>query len=1180
MINPQSNILSAISVAGVRVLASFVIVLSAMVLYGWIEGIAALKNVLPEMSNMELNTSVVFLMSGFVLLLQTVQTKGRAVSSVKLLVIALILSLGLLTLVEYLFAWEAGIDRLLFHLVKNQAMTSVPGRMPILAAESFVLLGVSFLLTELNRCAAIARSLALFTGLGVLMQFSVCLQGDNACFPGNSLQLPIPATLGFLLLSAGVFLISSRRDFLDPLRNEGVEINANGLEIDGKQYLYASTRDISKPKFAEERMKTSISLLQATLDSTNDAILAVDLNNVWVLYNQRFIDLWNIPHDILVAGDDCAALTYVLNQLEDPDGFLQKVNELYATPEANSFDVIKFKDGKIIERFSIPQRVDGKVVGRVWSFRNVTQRERVEQALKSECEKNLALLHNASDGIHILDAEGNLIEVSDSFCAMLGYRREEMIGMNVSKWDVKFSGDEVIRLVKQQFGKKTRAQFETIHRRKDGAIFDVEVSGYPLELYGKPVLFNSSRDITARKLAEKNLTESHGLLKSVIDTSPLRVFWKDRNSVYLGCNTLFARDAGFTRPNEIIGKTDFEMGWKEQAKLYRADDANVMASGVPKLSYDEPQTTPDGCRIWLRTSKVPLRIEDNGAIIGILGVYDDITDRKLIEEELENHRQNLEVLVRERTEELEYTEFLLDQALDLARSGHWYIDLRESEDYYVSSKRVVEIFGDPPHEDMRYHIMNDWYVNIEAADKSAAESTLANYLSAINGTRPRYDMIHPYRRPVDGEIIWIHALGVVVRDAAGRATHVYGVVMDITHLIKTQEALVEAKNLAEAANRAKSAFLANMSHEIRTPMNAIVGFTYILKRSAGLTAEQLDKLGKISSSADHLLSIINDILDLSKIESGKFTLETEEFSLLEMVEKLRIIVDNRLRSKGLSLTVEIGHLPPKLRGDVTRLTQMLLNYLSNAIKFTEQGGITIRSSILEETAEDLLLLFAVDDTGIGLTDEQKSRLFNTFEQADNSTTRRYGGTGLGLAINQRLAHLMGGEVGVESRPGLGSSFWFTVRLGKAASKPIENRNYNSAAVSVEEALNRFHAGARLLIAEDDEFNRMVTTELLMETGLCLDFAENGRIAVEKAKAGKYELILMDMQMPEMGGIDATKAIRQLSNHRLTPIIAMTGNAFREDRQECIDAGMDDHLAKPVDPDHLYSILLKWLEKTK
>ncbi|MBU0753409.1 MAG: response regulator [Gammaproteobacteria bacterium] len=403
-----------------------------------------------------------------------------------------------------------------------------------------------------------------------------------------------------------------------------------------------------------------------------------------------------------------------------------------------------------------------------------------------------------------------------------------------------------------------------------------------------------------------------------------------------------------------------------------------------------------------------------------------------------------------------------------------------------------------------------------------------------------------------------------------------------THLeelvaLRTSE-LEVARDNAETANRAKSTFLSTMSHEIRTPMNAIIGLTHILRRD-NPTPAQSDRLDKISQSANHLLAIINNILDLSKIEAGKLRLEESEFTLASLLDTIGQQLAERMREKGLAFAVSTDSVPPVLRGDVTRLTQALLNYLSNAVKFTAAGSIALRCRLLEDHGDTVLVRFEVQDTGIGLTPEQLARMFTSFEQADGSTTRRYGGSGLGLAINRHLAELMGGKVGADSTAGEGSTFWITARLGRA-----EAAKASVAAVAEAEAsmaiLRREHAAARLLVAEDDFIGQEVALSLLADAGLSADIADNGAKAVAMASRKHYDLILMDMQMPEMSGVEATRAIRQLPGHAATPIIAMTANAFSEDRQACLDAGMNEHLGKPIDPPRLFATLVKWLGRGK
>ena len=386
--------------------------------------------------------------------------------------------------------------------------------------------------------------------------------------------------------------------------------------------------------------------------------------------------------------------------------------------------------------------------------------------------------------------------------------------------------------------------------------------------------------------------------------------------------------------------------------------------------------------------------------------------------------------------------------------------------------------------------------------------------------------------------------------------------------------LEAARALADAANEAKSAFLANMSHEIRTPMNAIIGLNYLLRQDK-LTAPQNARLTKIDTAAHHLMLILNDILDLSKIEVDRLELEHTDFPLSAVLDDVRTLVSDQARAKGLVLQVHHDGVPMWLRGDPTRVRQAMLNFVGNALKFTEHGTIWLRARLLEESAAGLLIRFEVQDTGIGIAADQLSKLFASFTQADPSTTRKFGGTGLGLAITRRLARLMGGDAGGDSTLGQGSTFWYTVRLQRgqpAGRRTAPERKLDDAAI----ALSREHAGARVLLAEDNPINREVALELLQRVNLSVDTAENGREALEKIRTNRYDLVLMDVQMPEMDGLIATGAIRAQPEHADLPIIAMTANAFDGDRRACLAAGMDDFVPKPVVPKDLYVTLLRWL----
>jgi signal transduction histidine kinase len=395
---------------------------------------------------------------------------------------------------------------------------------------------------------------------------------------------------------------------------------------------------------------------------------------------------------------------------------------------------------------------------------------------------------------------------------------------------------------------------------------------------------------------------------------------------------------------------------------------------------------------------------------------------------------------------------------------------------------------------------------------------------------------------------------------------------------RSEETLLLAKQHAEEASRAKSSFLANMSHELRTPMSAIMGMTRLAMRN---TADPTlkDQLGKVDAASRHLLSVINDILDLSKIEAGCLTLEHARFRLGEAVENVASLIGHKAAEKGLQLNIDFAAGLPNLAviGDPMRLEQILLNLAGNAVKFTAEGSITLCCRVVADDSDSLLLRWDVVDTGIGIAAENQEKLFTAFEQADTSITRRYGGTGLGLAISKRLVHMMGGEIGVESEVGKGSDFWFTVSLKKGCTDAL-GAPALAAPPPAEQRLLDVHGGAKVLVVEDEPVNQEVSRSLLEDAGLDVDLAEDGRVAVAMARQQRYELIMMDMQMPNLNGLDATRLIRSDSLNVETPILAMTANAFEEDRQSCFDVGMNDFVAKPVVPEALYETILRWLSR--
>jgi len=385
---------------------------------------------------------------------------------------------------------------------------------------------------------------------------------------------------------------------------------------------------------------------------------------------------------------------------------------------------------------------------------------------------------------------------------------------------------------------------------------------------------------------------------------------------------------------------------------------------------------------------------------------------------------------------------------------------------------------------------------------------------------------------------------------------------------RTRE-LSAAKEAADAANRSKSVFLANISHEIRTPMNSVIGMAHLALQDAS-NPVQRDYLERIQSSGQHLLALINVVLDLSKIEGGKLELELVDFELANLMTRLRAQLQAEASRKGLALEFDIDPaLAVPLLGDPLRLEQVLLNYLGNAIKFTERGHIIVRVRAVEaDDGRGRLVRFEVEDTGTGLTPQAMSTLFQMFHQADSSTTRKHGGTGLGLAISKQLVSLMGGDVGVDSVPGVGSTFWFTARLGAGRSLPEAEHEVPPD--------TRVLNGARVLVVEDNEFNQVVAAAMLNHMGAVVSLAGNGEEALAQLHVQHYDCVLMDVQMPLMDGLEATRRIRAEPSLAGTTIIAMTANAWSEDRAACLAAGMDDFVAKPVEPGRLYGTLARWI----
>ena len=661
------------------------------------------------------------------------------------------------------------------------------------------------------------------------------------------------------------------------------------------------------------------------------------------------------------------------------------------------------------------------------------------------------------------------------------------------------------------------------------------------------------------------------LVQALSDSSTDVIYAKDMQGRYLLFNREACAVTGLTE-QQVLGRLDHEIFPPEMARE-REESCNRVMREQQVFTAEERISTVLGERTFLST-KGPLR-DARGEVIGLFGILRDITERMRAEQQLRDQDE------------------MLHQVSTMARIGGFRLTglpgagLSEAWTDEVS-RMLGQANGRPVT-----------LAKLLALCRPEERQRLSAAIDAgLAGGQP-FDLEQPLMLP-GGRQRSLRVVGLPAELAAasgpGQQAVLQGFVQDVTeqrrlldeldqhrnHLEelvqrRTTE-LADARLRAEAANTAKTSFLANMSHEIRTPMNAVIGLTHLL-RDADTTPLQAERLDKIDAAAYHLLSILNDVLDLSKIEAGRVELEAVDFSLGVLLDEVRTLVLQPAQARGLAVWVEPVEPPLWLRGDATRLRQALLNYAGNAVKFTERGEVRLSARVLQQSAAGVQLRLEVRDTGIGLSADQAGRVFEAFEQADLSTTRRFGGTGLGLAIVRRLAGLMGGEAGVSSKPGQGSTFWFSAWCQRGL--PYARVAMPGQRGEAAQQLRNRRSKARVLLAEDNAVNREVMVDLLQAVGLTVDTAGDGQQALHMARQAQREgqghaLVLMDMQMPVLDGLDTTRAMRAEPALAGLPIVALTANAFDDDRQACEAAGMNGFIRKPVDPDTLYRCLLQWL----
>ena len=784
------------------------------------------------------------------------------------------------------------------------------------------------------------------------------------------------------------------------------------------------------------------------------------------------------------------------------------------------------------------------VLSRCWKrFRGkARERGRTEKALRESEERYRLIVELSPNGV-VACQDGKIVYSNDGGAKLLGVSApKELTGKPVLDFFHSESRPAVGKLLRRVAELGVKESAEEMLLRTDGSTAEVELAAFPVLHSGEPAVQLVLRDVTKRKRTEEALRTSEALL-AVASNLPIVVFALDREGVFI-----LSEGQGLTglgmRPGEAVGKPVSEVYSKAPQIL----DNIRRALGGEAFS----ETVAVGS-LAFQTCYSPLR-DSSGNVTRVLGVAVDTSRRTQAEHQLRMSEERWELALRGNND------------------GLWDWNARTDEVFF--SRRWKQMLGFEDHE--LENSTAQWEARIHPDDLVRVQAHLQKHL------RHETDFYtNEYRlRAKDGSYRWVLARGQALWDQDGRAVRMVGSHTDITERKLAEEALQHAKEQAEMASRAKSEFLANMSHEIRTPMNGVLGMIELVLDSE-LAAEQREFLDTAKHSAHSLLSLINDILDLSKIEADKLELARAPFSIRQSVDEAVRMLAVTARQKGLTLNIDIAaDVPECLVADAVRLRQILSNLVGNAIKFTDRGYVTVRVSIEQSSNGGASLHFLVRDSGIGIPEEQQACIFEPFRQADGSTTRRHEGTGLGLAICTRLVQLMGGRLWVESRAGEGSTFHFTApfehsRAGEA------NQPGAAAARDVSTLAAALHPASaislRVLVAEDNAVNQNLVRSVLKKDGHAVQLAGNGREVLAALEGSRFDLILMDVQMPGMDGFEATAAIRKAE--RVTgshvPIVAITAHAMQGDRERCLEAGMDEYLTKPIDLAKLRAMLRKW-----
>ncbi|MDX2133083.1 MAG: PAS domain S-box protein [Planctomycetota bacterium] len=786
--------------------------------------------------------------------------------------------------------------------------------------------------------------------------------------------------------------------------------------------------------------------------------------------------------------------------------------------------------------------------------------------------RRLSLIaERTKSAVIITDAQRRIEWVNEGFTRITGYTIDEVRGkvpghmLQCDRTDA-----AAVARIRAALDRGEGCREELVNRAKDGReyVLDIEIQPLRDESGALSGFMAIEMDVTDRRAVEQELAASERRFRMFIEQAPAAVAMLDNRMRYIAHSAQWVKVYGLPAGENLAGRGHYEV-FPELPERWRAQFERCL-QGESLAQERDALVRADGRVQWLEWDLRPWRQAD-GSVGGILIFTRDITKAVQQEADLQAQADRLEVTTR------------------AANLGIWDWDVRTGRVQFNDIAQTM--LGYEPGE-WSSHV-REWGKLVHPDDRESVARALGDHLA---GRVPEYRCEHRLRRK-DGTWTWVLDVGrVTARDEDGRAVRAVGVHVDITAFKNAAEAFRLAQGEAELASRAKSEFLANMSHEIRTPMTAILGYADLLAEMGDRSLAppgRLDCIETIRRNGEHLLSIINDILDLSKIEAGKMTVEVVPVDARQIVLEVESLMAFKARAKGVELRIrQDTPLPARIRTDPLRLRQILVNLVGNALKFTETGSVTVAMSFAPEASPRLRI--EIIDTGIGMSPEQVERLFDSFQQADTSTTRRFGGTGLGLRISRTLATMLGGDVTVTSCVGAGSTFTATVATGDVSDVPMEGPEMlrrpqtptaeTAATPTVGAAALQ---GVRVLLVEDGPDNQRLIAFHLRKAGADVRVADNGRVALSMltiaddpgqplTEPPAFDLVLTDMQMPEMDGYELARALRRKGWTR--PVVALTAHAMQGDAAKCYDAGCDAYAAKPIDSQRLVEVCLLSLRR--